>query len=157
MNLENINFYNRIKVNKFLKQYWFSTDMVVQGKVIDMTKLDGIIAIDNSNIVGLAMYDILNNECELISINSLHEHQGIGTTLLDKVIDIAKQNNCTKIKLITTNDNINAIKFYQQKGFDMVKLYCNAVDKARKLKPNIPLVGDNNIVLKHEIEFEKIL
>ncbi|WP_346873864.1 hypothetical protein [Clostridium sp. UBA5988] len=36
----------------------------------------------------------------------------------------------------------------------MAKLYHNALDISRKLKPTIPLIGDFDIPLKHEIEFE---
>ena len=39
----------------------------------------------------------------------------------------------------------------------MVHLYHNALELSRKLKPEIPLIGENNIPLKHEIEFEIIL
>ncbi len=52
------------------------------------------------------------------------------------------------------NDNINAIRFYQKRGFDMAHLFRNAMDISRKLKPEIPLIGDNSIPLRHEIEFE---
>lgn len=58
------------------------------------------------------------------------------------------------IYLITTNDNINVIRFYQKRRFDMVKIYLYALDVSRKLKPSIPVIGDFNITLKHEIEFE---
>lgn len=63
-------------------------------------------------------------------------------------------NKCIKIKLITTNDNMNAIRFYQKRGFDMVHLYYDSVAASRKLKPSIPMVGDFGIPIKHEIEFE---
>lgn len=48
----------------------------------------------------------------------------------------------------------NAIRFYQKRGFDMIKIHHNAVDVARKLKPSIPILGDFGIPIKHEIEFE---
>jgi len=59
--------------------------------------------------------------------------------------------------LITTNDNINAIKFYQKRGFDLKAAHINAMDISRKLKPGIPLIGMHNIPIKHELEFEIIL
>jgi hypothetical protein len=39
----------------------------------------------------------------------------------------------------------------------MCRLYCNALDHARKIKPEIPLIGMDGIPLKHEIELEMIL
>ncbi|WP_197537949.1 hypothetical protein [Clostridium bornimense] len=55
------------------------------------------------------------------------------------------------------NDNINAIKFYQKRGFDMIKIYHNAIEESRKLKPIIPLIGNYGIPIKHEIEFQKLI
>jgi hypothetical protein len=59
--------------------------------------------------------------------------------------------------LITSNDNIRALRFYQRRGWDMVALYRNAVDESRKLKPEIPQRGDHDIPVRHEIEFELLL
>ena len=70
---------------------------------------------------------------------------------------MAEDKGCEKIVLVTTNDNINALRFYQKRGFDMGRIYRNALDKSRSLKPEIPLVGENDIPLKHEIEFELLL
>ena len=91
---------------------------------------------------------------EITSLDSLQENQGIGSELVETVIHEAKERNLQKIVLITTNDNINAIRFYQKRGFDMAHLFRNAMDISRKLKPEIPLIGDNSIPLRHEIEFE---
>lgn len=145
---------NRKQINDFISSHWFSTDMVIRGELVDMTRLDGFVIYDKETIIGLITYRIKSNECEIMSLDSLKENQGIGTNLVNKIIEIASEKKYTKIKLITTNDNINAIRFYQKRGFDMVNIYRNALDTSRKLKPSIPLLGDFNIPLKHEIEFE---
>lgn len=157
MKYVNISEENREFVNDFIMRQWYSTKMIIRGKEIDMTTVDGIIVTENDAITGLITYIFYGNICEIISLDSLLESQGIGTTLVNKVILIAKDHNCRKVVLITTNDNINAIRFYQKRGFDMVHLYHNALDISRKLKPEIPLLGDNNIPLKHEIEFEFVI
>jgi GNAT superfamily N-acetyltransferase len=154
MNIKMISSENREQINDFTSSHWFSTVMVVRGELVDMTILDGFVTCVDGKIIGLVTYKIKGNECEIMSLDSLMEKQGIGTTLVNKVIETARENNCTKIKLITTNDNINALRFYQKLGFDMAKLYHNALDISRKLKPSIPLLGEFDIPLKHEIEFE---
>jgi N-acetylglutamate synthase-like GNAT family acetyltransferase len=145
---------NREQINDFISSHWFSTVMVVRGELVYMTILDGFVIYEDEKIIGLVTYKIKSTECEIISLDSLMEKQGIGTALVNKVIEAATENKCTKIKLITTNDNINALRFYQKRGFDMAKLYHNALDISRKLKPSIPLLGEFDIPLKHEIEFE---
>jgi ribosomal protein S18 acetylase RimI-like enzyme len=150
----NINTQNREHINSFIAEHWFSTDMIIRGTIIDMTKVDGIVALENNDIIGLLTYTIHENVCEITSLDSLLRGKGIGTTLINKLLSIAKEANCNKVIVVTTNDNINAIRFYQKRGFDMARLYHNALDISRKMKPSIPLIGDNGIPLKHEIEFE---
>ena len=88
------------------------------------------------------------------AIVDLAKVDGIAVLEDKKIIAAARQKHCKKVIVITTNDNINAIRFYQKRGFDMVKLYHNALDASRRLKPQIPLIGENGIPLRHEIEFE---
>lgn len=148
---------NRSLINTFIKQHWYSTTMIIRGKEIDMTKVDGFYFSEEENIIGLITYLVYNDILEITSLNSLRENQGIGSKLIEAVIHEAKEKNIKKIVLITTNDNINAIKFYQKRGFDMAHLYRNALDISRKLKPEIPLIGENSIPLRHEIEFELLV
>jgi GNAT superfamily N-acetyltransferase len=154
MDIKIISDENRKQVNDFISSHWFSTDLVIRGELFDSTILDGIVIFENAIIIGLVTYRIKDNECEIMSLDSLRENQGIGTTLINKVVEIANKEKCTKIKLITTNDNINALRFYQKRGFDMVRLYHNALDISRKLKPSIPMLGEFDIPIRHEIEFE---
>ena len=154
MDIKTISSENREQINNFIRSHWFSTVMVVRGELVDMTILDGFVTYEGEKIIGLMTYKINGTECEIMSLDSLKENQGIGANLVNKIIEIASEKKCTKIKLITTNDNINALRFYQKLGFDMAKLYHNALDISRKLKPSIPLLGEFDIPVKHEIEFE---
>lgn len=157
MILENINNANRNEITQFIKKHWFTSQMILRGEIIDMTKVEGIIALEENEIIALLSYRILGDSLEILSLDSLLENRGIGTELINTVIQIAKSENCKRIILITTNDNINAMRFYQKRGFDMIRIYRNALDVSRKLKPEIPLFGENGIPLKHEIEFELLL
>jgi RimJ/RimL family protein N-acetyltransferase len=84
----------------------------------------------------------------------VEKNKGLGTQLVNKVIDEAKANGCHSVWLITTNDNSKAMRFYQKGGFEMVGFYKNGMHESRKLKPEIPEVGFDDIPIKHEIEFE---
>ena len=105
---------DREKVNKILVNEWEATDIIIRGKVIDGTKLDGFIALRNNEIIGLVTYMIEAYECEICSLNSFIENKGIGTALINKVKECANIKGCRRIKLITTNDNIRGIEFYQK-------------------------------------------
>ncbi len=58
--------------------------------------------------------------------------------------------------LTTTNDNLNALRFYQKRGFVLIKIHRNAVEIARQYKP-IPLIGMDGIAVRDEIELELAL
>ena len=147
----------RDKVNKILMEEWEATDIIIRGKIIDGTKLDGFVALKDNEIIGLITYMIENNECEICSLNSFVENKGIGTALINKVKEYSKENNCIRLKLITTNDNIRGIEFYQRRGFTFANIYINAIENSRKLKPEIPMYADNGLPIRDEIEFEMIL
>ena len=66
----------------------------------------------------------------------------------------AIKKNCTRLKLITTNDNIRGIEFYQKRGFVFANIYINAIENSRRLKPEIPMYADNGLPIRDEIEFE---
>ncbi|MGI6669783.1 MAG: GNAT family N-acetyltransferase [Acetivibrionales bacterium] len=93
----------------------------------------------------------------MTSLNSFEENRGIGTALIKGVIDVARKNDCKRVWLITTNDNIEAIRFYQKKGFELKAVHINAIELSRKLKPSLPLIGMHGIPIKHEFEFEIML
>jgi ribosomal protein S18 acetylase RimI-like enzyme len=84
----------------------------------------------------------------------LTENCGIGSRLIEEVIKVARKNNCCRVWLITTNDNTRAIRFYQRRGFTMASIHINAIKESRKIKPQIPLLGFDDIPILHEIEFE---
>ncbi len=144
----------RDEVNRILLDEWHCPPSVSKGKVIDTTNLSGFICLENDKIVGVVTYDISEYECEIVTLNSFVENKGIGTALINNVINVAKAQNCKRLWLITTNDDISAIRFYQKKNFDLIAIHINSMDISRKLKPSIPLIGRDNIPIKHEIEFE---
>ena len=148
---------NRQKINGFIRDHWFTTEMVILGEIVDITVVEGIAAMDGDEIVGLITYRVSGDTCEITSLDSLREGQGNGTALLEQVIAIAREMNCLKVSLITTNDNIHAIQFYQKRGFDLVRLHKDSIQQARVLKPEIPLIGSNGIPITDELEFEMLL
>jgi len=140
-----------------IKDVWASTRIISKGKIHDTNELPGIIAIHKNDRVGLLIYNIIGDECEIVSFNSLKENIGIGTALLKEIERVCTLKRCKRLWVITTNDNIDALRFYQKKGFKIVAIHSNALEQSRKLKPEIPFLGSNDIEIRDEIELEKIL
>lgn len=157
MELQKIDQGNRERINDFMIRHWFTLQMVVHGKSIDLGKAEGWYVCDDSEIIGLVTYRISGNEMEILSLDSPRENKGTGTALLRQALSDARNSGLTRVRLITTNDNLHALRYFQKRGFDIVRFYHNALDDARKIKPEIPLIGMGGIPLKHEIELELIL
>ena len=57
------------------------------------------------------------------------ERRGVGMQLIKNVIDCAREAGCDCLRLLTTNDNLNAIGFYQKRGFDLAGVNLVKIDK----------------------------
>ena len=154
--IEKISSNTRNLVNQFFLDNWFSTDMSIRGKIIDCTKVDGFLLQEDNIIIGLVTYTFFGDICEIVSLDSKKENIGIGSALLEEIVKVAINYKCKKMRLITTNDNMRALQFYQKRGYCLTKLYPNAMEEVRKVKPDVPILGDNDIPLRDEIELEKM-
>ena len=84
-----------------------------------------------------------------------HRHRN---RLLSAVQDIAREAGCARLWLVTTNDNVEALRFYQRRGFRLTALRPGAVDSSREsLKPEIPSSGFFGIPLRDELELELVI
>jgi GNAT superfamily N-acetyltransferase len=119
--------------------------------------LDGFIADFARRPLGLITVHVEDGGCEVVTLNSIDQGVGVGTALLAAAEAYARGHRCNRLWLITTNDNTQALRFYQRRGMRIHGWYSNAIAEARKLKPEIPLVGRDGIPLRDEIELVKEL
>ena len=137
-----------------LTREWGSVRVVSRGKLRSALELPGFAALWKSEYAGAITYEIDGAECEVITLNSLREGIGIGTALLAAVQDAARSADCRRLWLVTTNDNIEAQRFYERRGFRRVAVHLDAVTAARTLKPELPLMGRHGVPMRDEIEYE---
>lgn len=140
-------------VNRLVRDNWAGPMIVSAGKAHDTSNADGFISIENDELTGYALYEIDNGRCELLVLESMTENRGVGSTLVNAVIAQARAQSCAQVWLVTTNDNIRAIRFYQRYGFVLGCVRVNALESARLLKPAIPTVGCEGIPIRDELEF----
>ena len=90
--------------------------------------------------MGLATYCIEGDEFELVTIDAVVAERGAGSALLAAAKKVAAGEGCRRLWLITTNDNLDALRFYQRRGLRIAAVHRDAVDRARIIKPQIPAV-----------------
>ena len=141
-------------LRNYLQERWSSSQVVSRGIVHQADTLPGFIANWKGKPAGLLTYHLDGDACEIVSLNSDIEGVGIGTALLEATKKQAASQGCRRLWLITTNDNVEAIRFYQKQGYELVAVHRNAIEQSRKLKPSIPVIGLHGIPIRDEIEFE---
>ncbi len=144
-------------VAALLTAEWGARLSVSRGKMLDAAKLPGFIVRDGDAIVGLVTLHFENGECEVVTLNAFVSGRGVGRALLSQAADAARERAMRRVWLITTNDNTDAMAFYQKCGWRMVAIHLDSITHARLLKPQIPLIGHHGIPICDEIELELVL
>lgn len=148
---------NLTQVEAFLEEQWGFPIIGLPTRAYILTDLEGYIIECDDKLVAVATYKLEPPRCELVSLNSLVENRGYGTTLLRTIENVAKDAGCKRLELATSNDNLRAISFYTKQGYRMAAIHLNAIEAARKLKPQIPIIGQHGIQLRDTIEFARDL
>ncbi len=136
----------------------FGGEQVVSRDVVHQpAELPGFIAMEGSERVGLATYKITGDTCELVTLDALCQYCGVGTALLEAVEQAARDEGCSCMWLITTNDNLDGLRFFQRRGYRISAVRVDGMAAIRELKPGVPLVGSYGIPVNDEIEMAKDL
>jgi GNAT superfamily N-acetyltransferase len=145
---------DRPAVEKFLRAHG-SLRAVRRGELMRPADHPGFLAWSADDVVGAATYVVTGSSCELLTLHATERFAGTGTALVAAVRDAAGHAGCTRLWVVTTNDNVDALRFYQRRGFRLTGLRPGAVDEGRgTLKPEIPTSGSYGIPLRDELELE---
>jgi N-acetylglutamate synthase-like GNAT family acetyltransferase len=113
---------------------------------------------DDGQPAGLLTWIVSGDECEILTLHAVRQWQGAGSALIAAMHDLAERRGCHRLWVVTTNDNLDGLRFYQRRGFRLAALRPGAVDESRReFKPEIPETGDYRIRLRDELELEILL
>src|SRR4051812_43463164 len=148
---------DRGAVDPFLATNW--ADFVARrGRLVDARREEALLAEADGKLAGVATLVQHGDELEVLTLHAAKPWHGAGTALLNEAISVARSRGCRRLWLITTNDNLDALRFYQRRGLHLVKVDPGAVDRTRTiLKPGIPELGDHGIPIRDELELELLL
>ncbi len=68
----------RIWIDDFITNHWGSNIVDIHNKSFTPSQLNGYIASEGEEKIGLITYKIQNAECEIVTLNTLVENEGIG-------------------------------------------------------------------------------
>lgn len=129
---------------------WGSEMQVLRGALFDASACDALIYGENEGV--LHHRPLTPDVYEVVTLEAYRTGRGIGTALIEAVARLARERGYTSLAVVTTNDNLDALRFYQSRGFALFELRPGAVDQARALKPGIAPTGNYGLPIRDEIE-----
>jgi ribosomal protein S18 acetylase RimI-like enzyme len=126
------------------------------GELLALDELPALVAEVDGAPAGLLTWrhDEAAGEVEVVGIEAWIRERGVGAALLRALRAEARRRGATRLWLITNNDNLDAMRFYQRRGWQLAAVHVGGADRSRAIKPSIPLVGDHGIPVHHEVELE---
>jgi GNAT superfamily N-acetyltransferase len=141
---------DREVVARFLAER-YSARVARLGRLEDPLEHPALIAERDGALAGVLTYVVSGDACEILTLHVTEQWGGVGTALVDAV-----ERKARRLWVLTTNDNVDALRFYQRRGFRLAELRPSAVDESRaRLKPEIPETGEYGIPIRDELILEK--
>jgi GNAT superfamily N-acetyltransferase len=106
---------------------------------------------------GLITWHIEGDRAEIVTLDAYQQGRHIGGRLLDGAEAELRRRSVHQVRIVTTNDNLRAIAFYLRRGYRIVRVELDGMDRVRKLKPGIPERGLDGIPLRDMFELHKHL
>jgi GNAT superfamily N-acetyltransferase len=145
---------DRAGIDAILTASWGIPYAARLGELLDLRTLPAIVAPGPDGLTGVLTYRHEGDDFEVVSIDAMPRHGGVGTQLLRAAAQTARGAGVSRLWLVTTNDNLDALRFYQRRGLRLAGVHPGAVARSRELKPAIPETGAYGIPIRDEIVLE---
>ncbi|HEY7578494.1 MAG TPA: GNAT family N-acetyltransferase [Acetobacteraceae bacterium] len=122
--------------------------VIARSQVFPIDGCEIFIAGDMAGLAAVSRHD--KPIAELVAINAFTPFQGVGSYLLRAIV--GSLDGFDALRLTTTNDNLDALRFYQRRGFRLTALRPGAIDAMRLQKPRISLTGRYGIPIRDELD-----
>ncbi|WP_119459836.1 GNAT family N-acetyltransferase [Rhodospirillaceae bacterium SYSU D60014] len=142
---------DRDRIAAFLVERWYDRVVMLDGRAIDAASLPGFVELGDGGILGLVTLLDGVSESEIVTLDAVNAFTGLGTRLVEKAAERAADLRLSRLVVRTTNDNLDALRFYQRRGFRLHRLVPGAIDEERRTKPSIPLIGRYGIPVRDEL------
>jgi ribosomal protein S18 acetylase RimI-like enzyme len=124
---------DRAWLTGFMTKRWGVPVAAGGGRLHRLDALPGFAAVSaDGTVVGVVTYLIEAGACEVISIDAVVHGEGVGTALLEAACEAAVAAGCRDVHLITTNDNVDALRFYQPR----IRAVRAAAGSGRRVPPH---------------------
>ena len=145
---------DRSFLDELLRLRWSGGAVMLRGKIVHPKDVEAMAAYREGRLAGVATWRLEGPVFYLVTLNNISEQRGVGVALLEAMMALGREKGSALLRVIVTNDNLNALGFYQRRGFRIVGVSPGVIDAIRTLMPNVPTMGQNRIPMRDEIELE---
>src|SRR5262245_7136348 len=145
---------DRAFLEDLLRLRWSGGALMLRGKIVHPKDVEALAAYHDGRLVGVATWRLEGPVMYLVTLNNISDQRGVGLVLLDAMKTFGREKGSALLRVIVTNDNLNAPGFYQRRGFRIIAVHTGAIDVIRGMMPHIPEMGANRIPIRDEIELE---
>ncbi len=138
-----------------LIKQWGDDALVIGGKAHTASEMTLKAAFSpDGKLGGVAYYRMSGMVALLGAIVVTDGGRGMGTALFNAVADEARAQKMKRLRAITTNDNFEAMAFFQKRGMRFMSMFPGGVDAYRAFKPGLRELGFHGIVCRDVFELE---
>jgi GNAT superfamily N-acetyltransferase len=148
---------DRVFLDELLRLRWSGGALMLRGRIVHPKDVEGLAAYHDGRLAGVATWLLEGPVMYLATLNNISDQRGVGIALLDAAMALGREKGSALLRVIVTNDNLNALGFYQRRGFRIIAVHPGAIDTIRAMLPSVPIVGANRIPIRDEIELEMVL
>lgn len=137
-----------------LRRRWGETLMMF-GRSWKLGDYDAYVARDAKGaILGLVTTVLQKSTRLALTLDNFSEQPGVGRMLLDFVMAMGREEGARSLRVLTTNDNTPALRYFQKRGFKIVAFYPGAIAVYRSVAETLPEIGVDGIPVRDAIELE---
>jgi len=144
------------EIHEVWDERWF-------GQVVDLKHVykpedvEGLALVDqHDEIAALVTTHTEGPSLQIVTLDTIVRGRGFGRRMLEAAESKGHKRGLGRAWAIMTNDNLRAVGLYISRGYRLVKVHLDAVDRVREYKPQLPERGYNGIPIRDLWELEKV-
>ena len=144
------------EIEEVWEDRWFGL-VVGLSTVYEPADVEGLALVDHlDELVGLVTYHVDGPSGQIVTLDTIVRGRGFGRRLLESVESKFHDRGLGRAWALMTNDNLRAAGLYLSRGYRLVRVHLDAVDRVREHKPKLQEKGYEGIPIRDLWEFEKL-
>jgi GNAT superfamily N-acetyltransferase len=144
------------EIDRLLRENW-GLPVVCIDRLYEPADLEGLVWRDDSGIQGLVTWAVKEDRAEIVTMDAFRQGTHIGGRLLDAAESELRQRGVRTVAVVTTSDNLRAQALYLRRGYRLIRLDLDGMERVRALKPGVPETGHEGLPLRDMWELRKEL